>query len=322
VTGSGYGTGRIWRTFAGDGSGRFHPIWENPLAGQTGDGVLIDLDGDGHLDLIEQYGIAVHRGDGTGGFLPAAVFLAPADQFTLARSRHAGPIDVIALDRDPIVGGFVTAPQLGTIPAADLSPPEPALIVRPVVHEAPSGRPAFENHWTLAATAFDDCRSARVTAQRIDLLPTTDDAPLTMHFGDRDEIRIYEFPSTAAREVHLFGPDEQAIRERFVRARLQGGFTLEQNVALAILTSDRFGATAGAADEPAPVIPNVQLTQRFVFDEGRLVRVEVHRPGGDLTATVEATDEVGRTAATSLRFGAARAAYCGAPGAERIACEE
>ncbi|MFN7965974.1 MAG: VCBS repeat-containing protein [Acidobacteriota bacterium] len=322
-----------WLSFAGNGSGTFTKIWESISTGDSFNARIADLDGDGFADILDNsYGISYWRGDGAGGFFPSTSYLDPgSERISFGRTRtfsgrardaqSLAPLDAIGFDSDQLLGGLVVSPQRGRSAERDTSPPEGRLITRPVIDRPTAGLPTFDGTWILGTSALDDCRSARITSRRLDLLSIPGDAPVTYHVAALDEIRIYEFAPTSVREVHLFGPDEAAIRSRFETARNAGGFPLPQNARIRIITADRLGSPAGQNGEPASVIPNVALTQRLILLGDSLIHAEVRRPGGDVTVTLQSIDEQSKAATTVQAFGEARRAYCDSPGAEQIACE-
>lgn len=311
-----------WQSFTGDGNGAFTKFWESDTTGYAYDGLVDDLDGDGLIDLLQLGGgIEVYRGDGAGGFLPRTRFIGLSGWSAIGRTRAGGALDVIGNDFHSIWGGLVASQQRGQIAERDEEPPAGQLVARAVVVRRPGVLPTFEGEWILGTSALDDCRGATLTARRLDLLATGSAAPITYYPAPAEEIRIYELPANGAREVKLFGPNPRAIRERFERARAAGGFELQQNARLRIVTADQFGPGAGQEGEPPPTLPNVRLTQRLIFSGDLPVHAEIRRPGGDVTVTLQAIDEAGKTATTVRSFSEAKRVYCDAPGAEQVACD-
>src|SRR5262249_34495903 len=81
----------------GDGTGMFSAPVEQAIGGGAYAGAAVDLDGDGHLDLItanyedgQNPTLSILRGDGAGGFAPADTVPAGAASFTLAAADLDG----------------------------------------------------------------------------------------------------------------------------------------------------------------------------------------------------------------------------------------
>ena len=87
-------------TFAGDGTGVFGAATTNHYPGAVSSGILVDVNGDGHLDLLSQSELFLgSAGDfGTGTSLSAALSCAPLTGSVAAADLGNGHLDIVTAD--------------------------------------------------------------------------------------------------------------------------------------------------------------------------------------------------------------------------------
>ena len=287
-------------TIRNDGHGVFEVRTIAPRYDRYTPDMLRDVDADGRPDLLSfeeyeafdganTYPVAVRRGDGLGGFLPAEpVSIAFAGE--TGRFRRAGTVDLlrvgtfgdasrwedaISYDENGVIS-LDLLPGTGHVLAADIAPPTVELRVEP----GPDGTTR------LATLPQDDCSSApRVTGRLIDLLPLGTALSLAYVRAEQNEVLVYEDPASGRSAVVLRGPDRTAALASWRTARAAGGYPFRHMEPMRLTVEDALGP----ADPRASAF---HLVQRFVLREGMVAEAEIHRPGTPMTFTLTAFDGV------------------------------
>jgi hypothetical protein len=295
----------------GDGRGGFEVVWTGertfPKYGVSDQ--LWDVDGDGRPDLVAgqysgwlspMYRVQIRRGDGLGGFHPVE----PAWAGPVGRPgafRRAGTRDLVRLME------FNTSrlhlelfASTGRVLPEDIAPPIVEIGFTPA---------AEENHWRVTTVPLDECDDKpRIVRHVVEMLPVRPSPEPKFVRADELEIRLYEVPSRARRDVLLLGPSETEARELYAAAVTRGGVPFESFGVLELGITDEHG------DERGPTIRAAHLAQRFVFEDGRLAAAFASHPEGDLFLAVDAVDRSGKLGTTRLSVKEAIASAIHLPG--------
>lgn len=295
-------------TMKGDGRGGFRRLWQGPDDRFRSE-QFADLDGDGLVDLITADDSATHGfaylADGAGGFVRDARGWHGVPGQSIAPGRFSGPLpDLARYDAWGQERVLQVARQRVPLLESDLAPPRVEVALRPDIDVERNGASTFTGIWRVAAVAKDECSAAWPTSLVL-ALPDLSMAPRPLFERDAlERIEIYEEVNGGTPRVTLFGPDEARLRARYEAARARGGFVLEQNTFLRLVSEEHTGPPSGAWG-------GIPRAYEFAFDaHGVVSSAKAQGPGRDLAFDVTARDATGKTSAARDAFRAARARYC------------
>jgi hypothetical protein len=311
------GDGKSVRVLGNDG-GSFRPFWTGPESHDCPQVELVDVNGDGVLDLHEKDGSAGHfrvwTADGTGGFEPVGT----GDGFFVGeRSSDGGDLASVwggegpdHVETSSWSSFVVTVPQRTGRLGKDVAPPEVSFRLVPEV-DTFGPTDTFRGAWRVAAPAVDECTLTEVT-RIFARIPELDPGIPARFAADRSyEVRLYESLEGGEREVVLRGPDEATARDLFALMLERGGFELEPNAFLQIQTHDDWGRPPQDLDDQDLVtLSAARLTHAWGLERGELRSVRVHRPGADVTFDVAAVDGTGKRATATGTYQQQRQRYC------------
>jgi hypothetical protein len=325
------GDGKSVRVLGNDG-GSFRPFWTGPESNDCPKVALVDVNGDGLLDLHEQGSVRprfrVWTADGTGGFDPVG----DGDGFFVGERTegggglaHAwgavGPDHVLVTDWTSQASGVISVPQRTGRLDRDVAAPEVSLQLVPEV-DTFGEVDEFGGAWRVSARAVDECtltEVTRVSARTPELDPGI---PARFALDSTYEVRVYESLEGGGREVVLRGPDEATARDLFARMLAQGGFELEPNAFVKIQTYDEWGRPPQDLDDQDLVtLSAARLTHAWRLERGELRSVRVHRPGADVTFDVAAVDGTGKRATATGTYQQQRQRYCAEHPGQDTVCD-
>lgn len=253
---------------------------------------LSDLDVDGHLDLVSRIGeLRWYRGDGTGGFANApTVWLANPFSEQLGEYSRPGFADLLSWQRHLGVRYWVLTPQQGEPRREDLATPTIQVKVRAL----------DSDRYLVGAAAFDDCRTATISARRVDLIPLPPDVAVSFVVDSSSTaatISVFEEPSSRRCRAVVSAADRVAALALWERIGKAGGAAIEQNQTLVIRSTGQYGPGA----PPNGVgTRGYRLVQQLRFAGEALAAVDVQHPTLVPTATFVAVDESGKTSARTV----------------------
>ena len=287
----------------------------------------VDLDRDGLIDLLDGPRFRVMRGRGDGSFEDStepywANGPGYADALLLGPS-HRPPRVVRTLGE--LQDAFLGVMELSEKRADDdRSPPDVGVRTLPIV-ERSNGVATFDNRWRIAAVVTDECDSSPTLEQlSLQWNPSLTLAIVSNYrYGDQMAFHVYRDPSgTEADHAVLIGPDEAAVRFRWREVVESGLIALERGDIVALIADEEWGAGPRlfGDEDMLPPPTDLRLIERFVFEDGKLVRAVRRYPGSDLSVSARGRDRSGKIGEATISFNEEFERYCADPAAEAIIC--
>lgn len=307
-------------TLLNDRRGNFTLVWTGPSRGHENEGLydLRDIDNDGYVDLVErERTFRIRRGTGTGSFdtSTAASVNGAARTDALADVDGDGVVDTIAWDLDQTWQRTVALGQ-ATRAASDTEPPSAFMTLWPDSTSF-DGESAWDvGRFRLGAAASDDCSAATITKRRIDVVPVAAGSPVLFRVSDREEIAIYEQPSTGARSVLLDGRNEQAARARFAAVLAAGGWEFPTAHVAQLVERSEFGS----APDDVRLDPAARRIALYRLTDNLPNSISVTSPVEQIGFTVAAIDRAGRRTTVHESLRAVRDRFCSTANALHRAC--
>jgi hypothetical protein len=326
-----HGQGTSVRVLGND-DGAYRPFWSGPQTNDCPRVELVDVDGDGLLDLHEQATVApsfrLWVADGTGGFDPVG----DGDGYFVGERTGSGgdlanvwggpgPDHVQVSDWSVQPSSVISVPQRTGRLDRDVAPPEVSLRLVPEV-DTFGETDTFAGAWRVSAPAVDECTPTEVTRAFARTPELTTAVPARFAPGASYEVRVYESLESAEREVVLRGPSEAVARDLFAAMLERGGFELEPNAFLEIQTHDDWGRPPqDVGDGDLVTLAAARLTHVWRLDGTELTAVRVHRPGADVTFEVAAVDGTGKRATATGTYRQERQRYCDEHPGQATVCD-